>query len=171
MTSIEEKLCQVCIETFQGMTMSVVVQEAKRQHFDRNGKSLDRIHHQNQSSLVTSKDDGCFICSWLWAKIPPVLRSEEFESSPVRTFCQVSYAFSGSAEIQAHFYSRGPWDGDLELRGASLPSQCCSKMKPCAHSCLSCQPGSFSVSSRSTPAQEFSPSVLERPPRTPLVKG
>jgi hypothetical protein len=93
MTSIEGKLCQVCIETFQGMTMSVVVQETKRQQIDRNGKSLDRIHHQNQSSLVTSKNDGCFICSWLWAKIPPVLRSEEFESSPVRTFCQVAYAF------------------------------------------------------------------------------
>jgi len=69
MDSDNGKLCETCIAALQGKT-----QIPDREQFYRpKGYSIQlRIegkHHGSYRDLVLSKEDGCFICSWLWARL------------------------------------------------------------------------------------------------------
>jgi hypothetical protein len=116
MSSLVGKLCLVCVETFRREIKPGPNEEAQyHRHHGNNSQPFDRIHHQDLESVTRSKNDGCFICSWLWAKIPPYHPAETSLNSPhsVRTLCRLSHARG----IHADFCIAGWWGADMELHG------------------------------------------------------
>jgi hypothetical protein len=171
--SSEGKLCQVCTATLQGETR---IEEWHRSNDTNVNNRFDRVHHTNYSNFTKSKDEGCCICSWLWANhTPPSATGERGESSTLhdlKIFCRVD-EYDG---VDVHFCITCCWAAESKLHGIPLGSSVerygCPKLK--IANMLSSLPLSFfgeGPRPRSIQSVQHwrTPSILERPEGPPLV--
>jgi hypothetical protein len=111
--SNDGNLCQVCTETVQGKTLVDKREDWHWSNIKGANNPFDRAHHNNYSSFLNSKDQGCCICSsWLWAShAPPPPTSSNVDD--FRIFSRVD-AYSG---VNLYLCVTCPWAADSELHG------------------------------------------------------
>ena len=111
----EGKLCDTCIAALNGETK---IQEWKDYFGEIGNFPFDNSHHKTYRDFVTSKDDGCFICTWLWNKLPLPPGIKDGQSATLEGF-QIYCRFSKPI---VRFHVVCPWAADVELEGAFLSS-------------------------------------------------
>ncbi|KAK7413623.1 hypothetical protein QQX98_007486 [Neonectria punicea] len=108
----EGKLCDTCTATLNGENKI----NERKDYFGELGKfPFDNYHHQKYSGFVASKEGDCFICAWMWTKLPPL--PEIAASSTLdefRIYCQ-KYGES------IRFHVVCPWAADFGLKGSPPP--------------------------------------------------
>ena len=113
----EGSLCQVCTAALQGKTL-IPDREDWHQSNIKNVYNVydyfDRAHHENYSSFSKSKDEGCCICSWLWANhTPPPPASGQVDDLKI---------LGRIDAYGVHFCVTCPWAAESELLGTSSTS-------------------------------------------------
>ncbi|KAH7204660.1 heterokaryon incompatibility protein-domain-containing protein [Fusarium oxysporum] len=63
MDLVEGYLCDTCISALRGKNKI-------KDHSSHGSHSLSDYHHQKYDDFVVSKDKNCFVCTWLWNKLP-----------------------------------------------------------------------------------------------------
>lgn len=111
----EGRLCDTCIAALNGETK---IREWKDYFGELGNFPFDNYHHRTYRDFVASKDDECFICNWLWNKLPLPPKTKDGRSATLygfQIYCQIS-------KPNVRFHVVCPWAADVELEGVSLPS-------------------------------------------------
>src|SRR5690242_1259537 len=78
----EGYLCDTCISALRGKNKI-------KDHSSHGIHSLSDYHHQKYDDLVASKDKNCFVCTWLWNKVPILPDSDPSKIDGFRIYCTV----------------------------------------------------------------------------------
>ncbi|QKD53936.2 heterokaryon incompatibility protein-domain-containing protein [Fusarium oxysporum Fo47] len=76
-------LCDTCISALRGKNKI-------KDHSSHGSHSLSDYHHQKYEDLVVSKDNNCFVCTWLWNKLPILPDSDSSKIDGFRIYCTVN---------------------------------------------------------------------------------
>ncbi|KAG9218511.1 hypothetical protein CCMSSC00406_0008864 [Pleurotus cornucopiae] len=102
---LEGKICDTCTASLSGKK-KIKKQEDYSVELGK-GVPFDNYHHQSYGDFVASKEDGCFICTWIWTKVLPV--DSQSAALGFRIYCHSYY------EERILFYVVCPWAADFRL--------------------------------------------------------
>lgn len=103
MDSAECYLCDTCISSLRGKNKI-------KDHSSHGSHSLSDYHHQKYEDLVVSKDNNCFVYTWLWNKLPILPDSDPSKIDGFRIYCTVN-------RPNLKFLAVCPWAMNVVLKG------------------------------------------------------
>jgi hypothetical protein len=113
----EGKLCDTCTAALSGKTKI----EKWKDYFGEIGSfPFDVYHHQSYRDFAASKESGCFICTWLWMKLPPPPQIEDGDNGQYIALDEFRVYFKRLSPTMC-FHVVCPWGADIELNSVLLP--------------------------------------------------
>ncbi|KAI1009072.1 hypothetical protein LB504_003051 [Fusarium proliferatum] len=102
MDSAEGYLCDTCVSALRGKNTIT-------DHSSDDYHPLSDYHHQRYDDVIISKDNNCFICMWLWNKLPTLPGSGPSMTDGFQIYCSVD-------RPNLKFLAICPWAENVVLR-------------------------------------------------------